>query len=251
MNISGYNFRRVAGTSYYSGPGVFLYLHQETGKYFVQTFRNSQRQKSKKNYPKHLKELLKTNASEVVLFFAELEKNTKEALHHTSCHLIGKLSEMGKLYERAKPNRGNLFVELGLIPPQFYTVWSMVHKSTGAVFYFEELEGVCVVERVEQRIKTFNNYAAKCISNANRVMYQFTKQHYPLHVNDWVVRDLATHSESERKVLQIITKLSKTHLEQGEVVLNRICNNDSLYYRNALLKLPHVSIEEYLTFKPE
>lgn len=251
MNISGFQFRPVAGNSFYRGPGVFLYLHQATGKYFVQTFRNSQRQKSKKNYPKHLKELLKTNASEVILFFAELEKDTKEALHHTSCFIIGKLAEMGKLYERSKPNRSNVLVELGLLDPQFYTVWSMVHKTTGAVYYFEELEGVCVVERVEQRIKTFNNYAAKCIANANRVMYQFTKQYYPLVTNDWVIRDLGTHSNTEREALKIITKLSKTHLEQGEVVLSRICNNDSLYYRNAMLKLPHLSLEQYLQYRAE
>lgn len=247
MNIPGYKFRKVTGTSFYNGPGVFIYLHQATGKCFVRALRNSKIQRSTNNYPSYLKELLKINTSEVILYFTELEKDSKEALYLASRSVVTKLSEMGKLYKRPRPNRGGMYRQLmGEQLPQYYTVWSMLHKATGAVFYFEEIEGECVVAKVEQRLRTFNNYAAKSISNTNRVMYQFAKQHYPLHTSDWVIRDLQTHSESEQKALQIITKLSKTHLESREVVLNRVCNNDSLYYRNAMLKLPHVSLEQYL-----
>lgn len=239
MNIPNYTFKIVTGNSYYSGPGVFIYLHQATGKCFVKVLRNSQMQKSKKNYPKYLKELLKHHHSEVVLFFAELTDNTKEALFLASQQVVSSLFGMGKLYLR--PNRNK-----DINSETRYTVWSMVHIDTGAVFYFEEQAGLAVQEKVAQRLKTFNNYVAKEIVNLNRVVHEFTKQHYPLQLTDWVIRDLDTDYATIDQALKHITRLSKTHLEAGEVVLNRVCNTDALYYRNTLLKLPHVNITTYL-----
>ncbi len=249
MILAGFNFRKVTGESFYSGPGVFVYLHQATGKCFVRAMRNSKVQRGKNNYPNYLKELLKINSSDVVLFFAEIEKDTKEAIYLASRSVVTKLSEMGKLYKRPKPNRGGVYRQLPGEDAIKYTVWSMLHKETGAVFYFEEIANAAVVDKVAQRLRTFNNYVTKGIVNSNRVVHYFTKQYFPLLIDDWVIRDLETNLESEHKALLHIAKLSKGHLENSEVVLNRICNTDSLYYRNAMLKLKHVSLEEYLLRK--
>lgn len=250
MNIAGYNFIKVTGTSFYSGSGIFIYLHQATGKCFVRALRNCKVQRGKNNYPNYLKELLKVNSSEVVLFFAEITKDTKEAVFLASRAVVAGLSEIGKLYKRPKPNRGGIYRQLNGEELQRYTVWSMMHRGTGAVFYFEELANTDVTDKVKQRLRTFNNYVAKGITNSNRVLHYFTKQHFPLLLDDWVIRDLEMQLVSEQKALLHITKLSKNHLESNEVVLNRICNTDSLYYRNALLKLKHVSLEEYLQHTP-
>lgn len=221
-------------------------MHQASGKCFVRAMRNSRAQRGKNNYPNYLKELLKTNSCEVLLFLAELPKDTKEALYLASRAVVSCLSEKGILYKRAKPNRGGIYRQLNGEENIRFTVWSMVHKETGAVFYFEEVKGVDVTGKIQQRIRTFNNYVEKNIANANRVMYYFSKANFPLSMDDWSIRDLDLELATEQKALLHITKLSKQHMESNEVVLNRVSNIDALYYRNTMLKLPHVSIEEYL-----
>lgn len=221
-------------------------MHQASGKCFVRAMRNSKAQRGKNNYPNCLKELLKTHSCEVLLFLAELPKDTKEALYLASRSVVSALSEKGILYKRPKPNRGGIYRQLNGEENIRFTVWSMVHKETGAVFYFEEVKGVDVVSKVAQRIRTFNNYVEKNIANANRVMYYFAKKNFPLAVEDWAVRDLELELTTEQKALLHITKLSKQHMESNEVVLNRVSNIDALYYRNTMLKLEHASIGQYL-----
>lgn len=246
MNIPGHSFNRVTGTSLYSGPGIFIYVHQETGKCFVRAMRNARMQRSKNNYPKYLKELLKTKTCEVSMYFAEVDKDTKDALYLASRDVITKLSAVGRLYKRPKPNR-SIDAKHPDGTPVRYTAWSMTHIDSGAVFYFEEVAGVDVSEKVVQRLRTFNNYVAKSIVNSNRVLYYFTKQHYPLSSDGFVLRDLQLDAVTEQQALKLITLRCKAHLEAGEVVLNKVCNSDSLYYRNAFLKLDHKTIEQYLS----
>lgn len=245
MNIPGHSFRRVTGTSLYNGPGIFIYVHQETGKCFVRALRNARVQRSKNNYPKYLKELLKTKTCEVSMYFAEVDRDTKDALYLASRDVLTKLSETGKLYKRPKPNR-SMDAKHPDGTPIRYTAWSMTHIDTGAVYYFEEIAGVDVLDKVAQRLRTFNNYVAKSIVNSNRVLYYFTKQNYPLSVDGFVLRDLQLDVDTEQRALKHITLRCKVHLEAEEVVLNKVCNADSLYYRNAFLKLEHKTIDQYL-----
>lgn len=252
MNIAGFKFRQLLTTTLFSGPGLYLYIHQATGKCFVRSMRNSRMQRSKNNFPNQLKDLLKKNNSEVLIYLSELEKDTKEALFLASRIVATNLSEKGVLYKAPKPNRGGMYRQLPGEENQLFTVWVMTHRETGALFYFEEVKGVDVASKVTQRMLTFNNYVFKQISNQNRVMYEFAKQNFPLDIEGWVVRDLDVAFQTEEEAIRHITKTSKQHLEAGEVVLNRISNVDALYYRNSLLKLtPHVSMEEYILRKEE
>jgi hypothetical protein len=251
MNIAGYTFRPVMMQTLCSSPGIFIYTHQATGKSFVRAMRNCRTQRSKNNYPAQLKELLKSNPSEVLLFLAELPKDTKEALYLASRAVAAHLSEKGVLFKQEKPHRGGIYRQLNGEEKQRYTVWLLTHKASGAVFYFEELTGVVVTAKVSQRMLTFNNHVLKKVSNANRVMYEFAKKHFPLDIGGWTVRDLELEFETEQEAQRHITRKSKQHIEAGEVVLNRVSNIDALYYRNTILKLDHVGIEAYLRGKQE
>jgi hypothetical protein len=249
FNIAGFNFRHLRNPTLCGGPGIYVYIHQSTGKCFVRAMRNARGQRGPNNYPNYLKELLKTNKSEVLIFLAELPKDTKEALYLASRAVVSHLSEKGMLYKRPKPNRGGVYRQLPGEGEELYTIWIMTHAKTGAVFYFEEIKGVDVTNKVSQRMLTFNNYVLREVSNANRVMYGFAKKHFPLDVSGWVVRDLDLAFLYEQDALLHITKLSKQHLEAKEVVLSRVSNIDALYYRNSMLRMPHISMEEYLTFE--
>lgn len=251
MKIAGYSFRTLTGPILCSSPGIFIYTHQASGKCFVRALRNSRTQRGKNNYPTHLKELLKIHPSEVLIFHADLAKDTKEALFLASRAVITHLSEKGVLFKRTTPGRGGVYRVLHGEAEQRYTVWSMTHKTTGAVFYFEEIRTIEVLGKISQRLLTFNNYVIKQIQNANRVMYAFIKQNGLSDISHWIIRDLDLDLPNEKTALQHITKLSKQHLESGDVVLNRIASNDALYYRNSFLRLPHKSIEEYVHFERE
>lgn len=250
MQIADFTFRPINGIPLYPGPGVYMYIHQTSGKCFVRAMRNVRMQKSNKNYPAPLKALLKTHPSEVLLYLAELPKDTKEVLYLASRAVATHLSGKGLLYKKPKPSRGGMYRILPGEESDGYTVWRMLHKKTGAVFYFEELKGICVKNKISQRMLTFNNYVMKNIPNTNRAMYHFAKQHFPLDVEQWDVQDLALTFSTEREAMAHITKLSKQHLEKAEPVLNRIASFDPLYYRNTMLKLtPHLGMGEYLVFK--
>lgn len=249
MQIAEFKFRPIKGIPLFSGPGVYIYVHQASGKCFVRAMRNVRMQSSPNNYPGSLKALLKTHPSEVLLFLAELSKDTKEARYLASRAVATHLSEKGVLYKKPKPHRGGIYRQLPGEEITSYTVWSMVHKDTGAIFYFEEIKGAAVANKVSQRMLTYNNYVIKNVVNANRAMYYFAKQQFPLDIEQWIIRDLDLSFETEREAMTHITKLSKQHLENKEVVLNRIASLDPLYYRNAMLKvIPHLSMTEYLTF---
>lgn len=251
FNIAGFNFRQLKNPTLCSGPGIYVYIHQSSGKCFVRAMRNARAQRGPNNYPNYLKELLKGNKSEVLIFLAELPKDTKEALYLASRAVVSQLSEKGMLYKRPKPNRGGVYRQLPGEGNELYTVWIMTHAKTGAVFYFEEIKGADVTNKVSQRMLTFNNYVVREVANANRVMYYFAKKFFPLDVSGWVVRDLDLAFQTEHEAMLHITKLSKQHLEAKEVVLSRVSNIDALYYRNSMLKLPHISMEEYLTFQKD
>lgn len=247
MQISNYNFTKVTGKSFYTGPGIYIYIHQESGKCFVRALRNSRVQRSKNNYPNYLKELLKINASDVLLLFTEISADTKEALHAAATAVTCALSERGILYKRPNSNKVRDYLQPLTHDSVKFTVWSMTHRKTGSVFYFEEVKGNDVADKVVQRLRTFNNYVEKNIVNANRVMFYFVKQHGATKLEDWTVRDLDLAFETEQQALLHITKLSKQHLDNREIVLNKVSGLDSLYYRNSMLGLtPHLSTSEYL-----
>lgn len=246
MKIAGYNFRQVKGPILCSSPGIFIYMHQATGKCFVRALRNARIQRSKNNYPNYLKELLKANPSEVLIYMADLHKDTKEALFLASRAVVTHLSAKGVLYKRPKPHRGGIYRQLADEAQQAYTVWCMTHMFTGAVYYFEEIKGVETLGKISQRLLTFNNYVIKSIPNGNRVMHSFIKKHGLSDISHWLIRDMDLELPTEQQACLYITKLSKQHLDANEVVLNRISGHDALYYRNSLLKLEHKSIEEYL-----
>lgn len=248
FNTAGFNFRQLKAPTLCSGPGIYIYMHQATGKCFVRALRNCRIQRGPNNYPTHLKELLKTNKSEVLIFLAELNKDTKEALFFSSRAVMASLSERGMLYKRPAGGRG-AYRKLPGEGKELYTVWIMTHAKTGALYYFHQIKGTDVTGQVSQRMLTFNNYVLKHIPNENRTMYSFAKNHFPLDISHWVIRDLDLAFLSEEDACRHITKLSKQHLEAKEVVLNRVSNVDALYYRNSLLKLPHLSMEEYIKFE--
>jgi hypothetical protein len=251
FNIAGFNFRQLKAPTLFSGPGVYIYMHQASGKCFVRAVRNSRTQRGPNNYPKQLKDLLKVNRSEILIFLAELKKDTKEVLFLASSAVRTNLSERGMLYKNTKPGAGGAYRLLPGEGKELYTVWVMTHARTGALYYFEEIQGVDVVQKVSQRMLSFNNYVLKHIPNENRTMYNFAKDHFPLDISKWVIRDLELAFLSEQDATKYITRLSKQHLEANEVVLSRISNMDALYYRNSILKLSHVSMEQYLKFEEE
>ena len=236
MQIAGYKFHLLNAPPLHGTPGVLIYIHQATGKHFMRAMRNVRKQRGKNNFPTPLKELLKTNASEVLVYVTDVHNDTKEALYGATSVIRAHLMSKGVLYQKPK------------IEPEakHFTVWKMRHRQTGAVFYFEEVKGVEVQQKVEQRLKTFNNYVVRSIVNANRVMYCFANKFFPLEVSQWDIEDLKLDFPLEREAILRIGTLSKQHLEADEVVLNRIFSYDSLYYRNTFLKLPHIGIEEYL-----
>lgn len=242
MQIAGYTFRPVKGRILCGSPGIYIYIHQTTGKFFVRAMRNSRAQRGKNNYPNYLKELLKDKPSEVLLFLAEIAKDTKEALTLASRVVISHLSEKGVLYKRKKPDRNGIFQEK-------YTVWMLTHKKTGAVYYFEEIKGVPVEAKVSQRLLTFNNYVLKDLVHANRVMHYFVKQFGLTDIGHWDLTDLNHSFETEHEALFHITQLSRDHFVKEGLVLNRINNIDSLYYRNTMLKLSHLTVVDYLQLK--
>lgn len=207
--------------------------------------RNCRAQRNKNNFPAALKQYLKTNPSEIALYLAELASDNKDVLHLSARSVADELSERGMLFKH-DDLRHNIYKRLTgeqLVP---FAVYKLTHVATGAVFYVYEQADVDVTERIEARFKSFNNYANKDIVNPNRVMHYFAKAHYPLQLDGWVVRDLNKKLPSEREAKLLITRLCKTHLEEGEVVLNRVSDMDVLYYRNAILGMSHMSMNDYL-----
>lgn len=245
MNIAGYKFHLFNGPTLDSTPGIFIYIHQATGKHFVRTMRNIKKQRGKNNYPTMLKDLLKTNESVVSVYVADAPKDTKEALYRAYRTICAHLALKGVLYKNPKPKCCDMCYS-SLLESDRLTVWKLTHKLTGAVFYFEAIKGTDVTDRVEQRMRTFSNCVIKGITNTNRVMYHFAKKFFPLNETQWDVEDLNLEFLTERDTTAHIAMLSKKHLEDKVVVLNRINNIDALYYRNTVLKLPHIGIDEYL-----
>lgn len=248
MQIAGYEFRPVLTPTLSSAPGIYLYIHQASGKCFVRAMRNARMQKSKNNYPNQLKELLKTNSSTVLIYLADLEKDTKEACFLASRAVASLLAERGSLFKKPKNCKGGIYRTLPGEEEALFTIWVMTHKATGAVYYFEERKGLNVAAKVSQRMLTYNNYVIKDLTHINRVMSNFAKKFFPMDISQWMVRDLDASYMTELEAQKHITKLCKNHLEANEVVLNRVSNLDAIYYRNSLLKLPHKSMEEYLKF---
>lgn len=247
MIIAGLNFRLVKGAVLYNCSGIFIYKHKATGKCFVRGLKNCRQQRSKNNYPTQLKSYLKANPSEVVIYLAEIPRSTREALHLSTRSVSSELSERGLLFKEEDPKAQGIYRLLNGEHLQPHTVFSMTHVGTGAVFYFHEEKNRDCEERVQHRLKTFNNYALKDIVNPNRAMHFFAKANYPLRIEDWVLRDLGLDLPGEKAAKAHITKISKRSLETGEVVLNRICDMDALYYRNCILKVqPQKSMSEYL-----
>lgn len=245
MKVAGFNFRIFNPESGYAGPGVMIYTHVASGKQFVRTFANCRHQRTRKNFPTPLQELLKKTPSEVYLYICELQKGTRDVLYAASRTIISVLSEAGTLYRRERPARG-LYRELPGQESIKYTVWSMTDKLTGAVFYFPERVGIQVTGKASNRIATFNGYVSKCVVNANRVMHHFAKKHFPLTLEQFVLRDHELSLSGEEAALSEITKLSRANLMDGVTVLSRVSSTDALYYRNNMLRLPHLGIDAYV-----
>lgn len=245
MKVAGFQFRVFHADSGYAGPGVLIYTHAVTGKQFVRTFSNCKHQRSSNNYPTPLKELLHKTPSEVQVYISELQNGSRDALYAVSRAVISALSEKGTLYRRERTSRG-IYRALAGEEKILYTVWSMTDRDTGAVFYFAERAGVQVSNKVNQRIMTFNGYVLKNVVNANRVMHHFAKKHHPLSPEQFIVRDLGIAVEGEEAALAEITKLSCANLKQGVCVLSKISSTDALYYRNNMLRLPHIGMNEYI-----
>ena len=245
MQIAGYKFHLFRGPTPNSSPGIFIYTHQKSGMCFVRAMRNIRMQRGRNNYPTKLKELLKTDPSEVTVYVADVPRNTKEMLHFATRIVSNHLSMKGTLYKDPKPDHvEECFASID--NAKRFTIWELTHRRTGAVFYFEEIRGVDVLRKIWQRLRTFNNCVEKNISATNRVMYHFTKKFFPLDLGDWEIKDFGMDLVTEKEAAACIATTSKKHLEEKRVVLNRIHNTDALYYRNTVLKLPHIGIEEYL-----
>jgi hypothetical protein len=249
MNIAGFEFRLITKPTLSSSPGIYIYIHQASGRCFVSPMRNSRMQRSSNNYPTNLKALLKTHSSEVLLYLAELPDDSKETGHNAKRVVSQHLTEKGVLFKKPRKKRCDFHGELPDLPKMLFTVWVLTHKDTGALFYFEAIKGEDVTRAITHRMLTFNNYVLKSIANENRVMYSFAKDHFPLDIEKWVIRDLDLALLTEEDACRHITRCSKQHIDLGEVVLNRISNNDALYYRNVILRKPTVSMAEYLKSK--
>lgn len=122
----------------------------------------------------------------------------------------------------------------------------MTHKQSGAVYYCEEIKGACEAGKFAQRLNMFNNCVIRSVVSTNRIMYCFANKFFPLEIDHWDMEDLGLDFPLEIEARLRIATLSCKHLENNELVLNRIHNFDSLYYRNTFLKLPHIGIGEYL-----
>lgn len=245
MIIAGLKFRALKAPIMYNTAGVYVYKHKASGKCFVRAMKNCRNQRSKNNYPMHLKQYLKQNPSDVIIYLADLKVERKEALFSATRAVADELSSRGLLY-KLDDARVGLYKRLRGEEMIKHSLWSTTHVETGAVFYFYAEQGKDAAAIATQRLKTFDNYVEKGVVNANRTMHFFTKKNYPLSRAEWVLRDLGIVAEGEKAARLQVAKLSKTALEQGTVVLNRICDTDALYYRNAVLKLEHKSMDQYL-----
>lgn len=245
MQIAGYKFHPYKGPSVYSAPGIFIYIHQSSGKCFVRAMSNRREQYGKNSFPESLRELLKTNASDVLIYVADVSDNTRETLHAAAKVIRTNLASKGMLYKslRTKVVGGQLVPVKGAAR---FTVWEMTHRATGAVYYMEEVKDVCVQNRVSRHMLTFNNYVIKRVVNTNRSMYHFAKNHFPMDVDSWDVVDLSLDLDTEKAIVSQIAMLSKKHLEGKGIVLNRVCNEDALDYSNLVLRLPTRTMAEYL-----
>ena len=245
MNIAGYRFQLLNGPVLNSGPGVLLYQHQETGKFFIRVMRNIRMHRGKHNYPTALKELLRRTKSKVNVYVADVVNDTKAAMHTAARIVRAQLSARGKLYIEQK-SYDRSFSKQIMKTTEPFLVWRLVHEKTGAVFYFAAGRSEDPVEKFDQRLRTFNNYVIKGIVNANRIVYRFAKKFYPLDITHWRVEKTENEYQTEQDAQAYIATLSKKDLEESRVVLSRISGMDSLYYRNKILKLQHVNIAEYL-----
>lgn len=245
MQVEGFQFRVYNSNSGYAGPGVMIYTHAVTGKQFVRTFANCRQQRSRKNFPTALQELLRQTPSDVLVYICELQNGSRDALYSVSRTIISALSEEGTLYRRERHSRG-VYRPLSAEEDIKYTVWSMTDKMTGAVFYFAERVGCLVSGKVNNRIMTFNGYVVKNVVNANRIMHAFAKKHHPLTPEQFVLRDHELSVSGEEAALMEITKMSRANLLEGTCVLSKISSTDALYYRNNMLKLPHIGIADYV-----
>jgi hypothetical protein len=245
MNIAGYQFQLFKSPPSSSGPGIFIYIHKATGKCFVRSMRNIRMQRGENNYPAQLKELLKTNASEVLVYVTDVLNNTKEVLSSASNIVRTDLTLKKVLYKGQKLKQYDAH-HISNGGADGFTVWKLTHKLTKAVYYFKEVRNDRVMGKISQRMLTFNNHVLKNVSGANRVMHSFAMKFFPLDIEHWYYEDLCLNLPTEQAAEACITSLSKKHLENKEVVLNRISGHDALYYHNAVMKMTHIGIDEYL-----
>lgn len=246
MNIAGIRFRLIRGSIMYNCAGVLVYKHKDSNKCFVRAMRNCRMQRSKNNYPTQLKRLLKDQPSEVVIYLGELPKSTTDALFLSSRSVCADLSERGLLWKEDSIKARGIYRPLNGEEDLKHKVVLITHKDTGAVFYAHEQASRCSASGMAQRLTTFNNYVRKDIVNPNRVMHAFTRRHGQLGMEHFVLRDVAASFTSEKDAKTFINKKCFAHLQNNEIVLNRIADMDALYYRNSILKLDHASMDQYL-----
>lgn len=245
MIIAGFEFKQQLRPTLLSVPGTYLYIHQTSGKCFVSSVRKASKQRSAKNYPTQLKDLLKVEDSQVIIYLAELPNDYRETLYSATMQVSKVLAERGSLFKDKEATSNSIYGKQNNVV-DIFAVWIMTHKETGAVYYFADKEGVDVMNKISQRMLTYNNHVIKKISHVNRTMMAFVKNHFPVDVTHWVVRDTTARFTSEIEAQRFIVKQSKNSLDEKIVVLNRINSMDITHYCNHFLKLPTVSIEQYL-----
>lgn len=199
------------------------------------------------NYPTRLKDLLRQDPSDIVIWIHDLANDSKDTHANVLNKVMTSLIANDMNYTRTRTPRPSK--ALGEASTK-HTVWSMTHQETGAVFYFAERIGVLVSGKINSRLITFNGYVMANLPHANRAMYYFFIRMHEMHMvpspEHFAVRDLEYEFETSEEAEIQVTRLSRFDLHQNIVVLNKVSGVDALYYRNTVLRMPTLSMQEYL-----
>jgi hypothetical protein len=245
--IAGFNFKPFTGVSLHNGLALFLYKHLNSEKYFVRTMYDARLHRGKYNYPTKLKDLLKQRQSDVYVWICTLNDDSVKTRNAALAKVTLELTAKEMLYLGKCPQK---YFKAPSGASECFTVWSMTHCETAAVYYFTERVNAPVVGKVNSQIISFNGYVMANIPHANRAMYYFFKrmhedckapspEHFTLNCLESQYDSLI---EAERAVL----KFSRQDLSDNIIVLNKVCDTDALYYRNTVLKMPILTMDEYL-----
>ncbi len=248
MIIEGFTFKAVDKHYDAKEPALFVYKHLASGKCYVRGLSCAGKNILHTDIPTAVKEYLVINPSEMILYACMQRGVGKLELARMVSKLNKAMFAKGVLIDRKvmRAEREELHSS-GLKLAHF--IWVATDKATDAKYVFvtpAAHTGSDVAATFKAKLATHNAHFRKNVRHLNRTMHEYTRMNGGLTADGWSLQRIAGLHETEQAARRMLTTMSRDLLLNGQVVLNRINNNDALFYRNEILRQPNMCTSTYL-----